>query len=66
MQDLSQKTYSAEDIYAAYTNFYQKAFADYQKEFQKVTRIGGEYFSSAAHGLQANVPNAVRAQRNAA
>jgi hypothetical protein len=49
-----------QDIFGVYTEFFQKAFADYQSEFAEITRLRQETFAPKASTTQKAISTATR------
>lgn len=55
-----------QEFFSLYATFYQKAFADYQNEFQKISKLSRDRFSRATHDLQESVASMSHAPLSAA
>lgn len=60
------KCSAPQDMYGVYANFYQQAFADYQREFGEMMRLGQASLSKATSAAQKTVDTATRDTARAA
>ncbi len=49
-----------QDVLGVYTEFFQKAFADYQSEFSEITRLGQETFAQGTSTAQKAISTPTR------
>ncbi|MFM9849707.1 MAG: phasin family protein [Hyphomicrobiaceae bacterium] len=49
-----------QDVYSVYSDFFQKAFADYQREFAEMMKLGQASFAEATSRAQNTIETATR------
>jgi len=54
---------SVQDMYGVYTEFFQNAYADYQAEFEQMTKIGKSLADDTLQALQSRFEEATREHR---
>jgi hypothetical protein len=55
---------TVQDMYGVYSEFFQTAVADYQSEFEQMTKLGKSLAEDTAQIMQARVDDATREARN--
>lgn len=54
---------TVQDMYGVYTEFFQNACADYQSEFEQISKLGKSLAEEAAQAVQARAEEAAREAR---
>jgi hypothetical protein len=54
---------TVQDMYSVYAEFFQTACADYQSEFEHMTKLGKSLADETVHAVQTRVEDAVRQSR---
>jgi hypothetical protein len=55
---------TVQDMYGVYSEFFQTAVADYQSEFEQMTKLGKSLAEDTAQIMQARMDEATREARN--
>jgi len=55
---------TVQDMYGVYSEFFQTAVADYQSEFEQMTKLGKSLAEETAQIMQARMDEATREARN--
>lgn len=51
---------SMQDMYSVYNDFFQRAYADYQAEFEQLSRLGKSLAEDTVHAVQSGAEEAVK------
>ena len=55
---------TVQDMYGVYSEFFQTAVADYQSEFEQITKLGKSLAEDTAQFMQARMDDVAREARN--
>lgn len=55
---------TVQEMYGVYTEFFQNACADYQSEFEQITKLGKSLADETVHAVQARMEDAARESRS--
>jgi hypothetical protein len=55
---------TVQEMYGVYTDFFQTAVADYQSEFEQMSKLGKSLAEETAHALQTRLEETARSTRH--